>query len=197
MKICFNLMSSGERIALQHLGSAHCSALSGSAQRLAWYRHHGKTDHVRLPCGDAAHAVTIAPVRRAHPDAAMLTPGCAAALAASALDWLQAACLRPLGALLAAARDSGSERAPQGLESGPQALGGPGLEHVQRAAAGAAAAFAAALQLLTAGHGLPGVVRVPCVQMPVPNSCKMSYGQVRALSQKCYYIRPHRGRHGL
>lgn len=147
-------------------------------------------------CGDAAHAVTIAPARRAHPDAAMLTPGCAAALAASALDWLQPACLRPLGVLLAAAQDSGSERGPRGVEDRPQGLGGPGLEHVQGAAAGAAAAFAAALQLLTAGHGLPGVVRVPCVQMPVPNSCEASYGQLRALPQKCYDMRPRRGREG-
>ncbi len=116
---------------------------------------------MQLTFSDAAHAIPFAPVRRAHPDEAMLSPGCAAALAASTLDWLQPACLRPLAALLAAARDSGSERAPQGLGSGPQAPGGSGLERVQRTAADATAAFAAALQLLTAGHGLPGVVRVP------------------------------------
>lgn len=91
---------------------------------------------------------------RAYPDAAMLTPGCAAVLSASALAWLQPPCMQPLVALLAAAH---------GCDGTAHAQAAP-LDCAQRTAAAAAAAFAAGLQLLTAAAGLPGVVRHPAVR---------------------------------
>ena len=93
-------------------------------------------------------------MRRACPDAAMLTPGCAAVLSASALAWLQPSCMQPLVALLAAARGRDGSAHAQAAA----------LNCAQRTAAAAAAAFAAGLQLLTAAAGLPGVVRHPAVR---------------------------------
>ncbi|KAK9820868.1 hypothetical protein WJX81_007777 [Elliptochloris bilobata] len=65
----------------------------------------GDAAQARLAASAEAHLLAAALIAQARgcPDAAMLTPGCAAALSASALDWLQLSCLRPLVALLAAA----------------------------------------------------------------------------------------------